>query len=131
MERLPPTGVNLTAFSVRFTSITRIFSGSPGGRGRFGAIDSIQGNLIRIRDPRSGKTWNVRTRQDTVIEFGRHRRIPFDNLRVGQRIFVTGMPDESNAANEFDADFIGVVLGQPQRFVRPAMEPMWCWECAD
>ncbi len=100
-------------------------------RGRFGAIDSIQGNLIRIRDPRSGKTWNVRTRQDTVIEFGRHRRIPFDNLRVGQRIFVTGMPDESNAANEFDADFIGVVLGQPQRFVRPAMEPMWCWDCVD
>lgn len=100
-------------------------------RGRFGAIDSIQGNLIRLRDPRSGKTWDVRTRRDTVIEFGRHQRIPFNKLRVGQRIFVIGMADESDTANEFDADFIGVVLGQPQRFVRPVLKSLTCGDCVD
>lgn len=88
-------------------------------RGTFGAIDSIQGNVIRVRDPRSGRVWRVRAKQDTVIEFGRQRRIPFENLRVGQRIFVVGAPNPLEAENEFDAQFIGVVLGQQQRFVRP------------
>ncbi len=100
-------------------------------RGTFGAIDQIEGDVIQMRDPRSGRTWRVRAGNDTVIEFGRHRRIPFQNLHVGQRIFVVGVPSEIESPNEFDAQFIGVVLGQQQKFVRPAFEPMMCWECTD
>jgi hypothetical protein len=73
----------------------------------------------------------VRTGNDTVIEFGRHRRIPFDNLQVGQRIFVVGMPDGLESQEEFDAQFIGVLLGQQQKYVRPVVEPMLCWDCTD
>jgi hypothetical protein len=84
-----------------------------------------------MRDPRSGRTWRVRTGDNTVIEFGRQRRIPFDNLRVGQRIFVVGMPDEFESAEEFDAQFIGVLLGQQQKYIKPVVEPMLCWDCTD
>lgn len=100
-------------------------------RGTFGAIDRIDGAVIRIRDPRSGRTWRVRARDDTVIEFGRQRRIPFENLRVGQRIFVVGMPDELESADEFDAQFIGVLLGQQQKYIKPVREPLLCWDCTD
>jgi hypothetical protein len=100
-------------------------------RGTFGAIDQIEGDVIRVRDPRSGRTWRVRTGDDTVIEFGRHRRIPFDNLRVGQRIFVVGVPDMLESQEEFDAQFIGVLLGQPQKFTRPVGEPILCRDCLD
>jgi hypothetical protein len=100
-------------------------------RGTFGAIDEIEGDVIQIRDPRSGKTWRVRAGDNTVIEYGRHRRIPFDNLRVGQRIFVVGVPGELEASNEVDAQFIGVVLGQQQKFARPAQQPVSCWDCTD
>ncbi len=102
-----------------------------GPRGTFGAIDEIEGDVIRVRDPRSGRMWRIRTGDDTVIEFGRHRRIPFDNLRVGQRIFVVGVPGMMESQEEFDAQFIGVLLGQPQRYVRPAVEPMFCRDCTD
>jgi hypothetical protein len=104
--------------------------GSP-TRGTFGAIDEIRGDVIQIRDPRSGRTWRVRAGDNTVIEFGRHRRIPFDNLRVGQRIFVVGVPGELESADEFDAQFIGVVFGQQQRFSKRALEPVLCWDCSD
>lgn len=100
-------------------------------RGTFGAIDEIEGDVIRMRDPRSGRTWRVRAGNDTVIEFGRHRRIPLDNLHVGQRIFVIGVPDANESPNEFDAQFIGVVLGQQQKFSRPAQERVGCWDCFD
>lgn len=100
-------------------------------RGTVGAIDDIQGDVIRMRDPRSGRTWRVRAGNDTVIEFGRQRRIPFENLQVGQRIFVVGMPDEFESAEEFDAQFIGVLLGQQQKYMRPVREPMLCWDCTD
>lgn len=99
-------------------------------RGTFGAIDRIEGDVIQMRDPRSGRTWRVRTGDDTVIEAGARRRIPFDNLRVGQRIFVVGVPNEVESGNEFDAQFIGVVLGQQQRYVRPVM-PVECRDCTD
>lgn len=100
-------------------------------RGTFGAIDEINGNQILLRDPRTGRTWIVRAGINTVIEFGRRQRIPFNNLRVGQRVFVVGVPDSVNAPNEYDAQFIGVVLGQPQKFIKPAVQPMSCWDCAD
>lgn len=100
-------------------------------RGTVGAIDQIEGDVIRVRDPRSGRTWRVRADDDTVIEFGRQRRIPFDNLQVGQRIFVVGMPDEFESAEEFDAQFIGVLLGQQQKYMKPVLDPMLCWDCTD
>lgn len=103
----------------------------PGPRGTFGAISNIEGDVIQMSDPRSGRTWRVRAGDDTVIEFGRHRRIPFENLRVGQRIFVVGAPGKTQSADEFEAQFIGVVLGQQQRYVKPAQEPMLCWDCTD
>jgi hypothetical protein len=104
--------------------------GRPSQRGTFGAIDRIEGDVIQMRDPRRGRTWRVRTGDDTVIEAGARRRIPFDNLRVGQRIFVVGVPNEVESGNEFDAKFIGVVLGQQQRYVRP-VAPVECWDCID
>lgn len=100
-------------------------------RGTFGAIDEIQGDVIEMRDPRTGRTWRVRAVENTVIEYGSRRRIPFDNLRVGQRIFVVGMPNGGEGGNEFDAQFIGVVLGQQQNYVRPVQFPSGCWDCAD
>ncbi len=100
-------------------------------RGTVGAIDQIEGDVIRLREPRSGRTLRVRARDNTIIEFGRHHRIPFDKLRVGQRIFVIGMPDRLEPAEEFDAQFIGVLLGQSQRYIKPVKEPMMCWDCAD
>lgn len=100
-------------------------------RGTFGAIEEIRGDVIRVRDPRNGRTWSVRARGDTVIEAGPRRRIPFNTLRVGQRIFVVGVPYAGKAQDEFDAQFIGVVLGQPQKFVRPARAPVRCWDCTD
>lgn len=105
--------------------------GAPPPRGTFGAIDQIEGDVIQMRDPRSGRTWRVRTGDDTVIEAGARRRIPFDNLRVGQRIFVVGMPGDQTEGNEFDAQFIGVVLGQQQRYVRPAQVPVDNWDFTD
>ncbi len=95
-------------------------------RGTFGAIDRIDGNVIHLRDPRSGRVWSVRTGRDTVIEFGPRRPIPLHALRPGQRVFVVGAP----GANEFDAKFIGVVLGQGQRFLPPARLPV-CEDCWD
>jgi hypothetical protein len=100
-------------------------------RGTFGAIDEIEGDMIQVRDPRSGRTWRVRAGNNTVIEFGRHKRIPFENLQVGQRIFVVGTPKELESGAEFDAQFIGVVLGQQQRFMKPVVQPMSCWDCWD
>lgn len=105
-------------------------------RGTVGAIDRIDGDVIRMRDPRSGRTWRVRAGNDTVIEFGRQRRIPFENLRVGQRIFVVGVLEsnssqEFESAEEFDAQFIGVLLGQQQKYIKPVREPMLCWDCTD
>lgn len=102
----------------------------PSMRGTFGAIDQINGDRIQLRDPRTGRTWVVRARQDTVIQLGPRERIPFKNLRVGQRVFVVGVPDAGQTPNQVDAQFIGVVLGQPQRFERPA-EPVLCWDCTD
>lgn len=95
-------------------------------RGTFGAIDRIEGNVIQLRDPRSGRVWSVRTGRDTVIEFGPRRPIPLNALRPGQRVFVVGAPD----SNEFDAKFIGVVPGQGQRFAPPARLPI-CQDCWD
>lgn len=105
--------------------------GAPPPRGTFGSIDQIDGDVIQMRDPHSGRTWRVRTGDDTVIEAGARRRIPFGNLRVGQRIFVVGMPGDQAEGNEFDAQFIGVVLGQQQKYVRPAQVPVGCWDCTD
>lgn len=102
----------------------------PSTRGTFGAIDQINGDRIQMRDPRSGRTWVVRARQDTVIQLGPRQRIPFNNLRVGQRIFVVGVPEAGQPPNQVDAQFIGVVLGQPQRFER-LTEPVMCWDCTD
>lgn len=102
----------------------------PPTRGTFGAIDEINGDRIRMRDPRSGRTWVVRARNDTVIQLGPRDRIPFNNLRVGQRIFVVGVPDAGQPSNEVDARFIGVVLGQPQKYERLA-QPVMCWDCTD
>ena len=95
-------------------------------RGTFGAIVGIDGNIIRLRDPRSGRVWTVRAGRDTVIEFGPRRPIPLNALRPGQRVFVVGSPD----SNELDAKFIGVVLGQGQQFLRPAQAPA-CLDCWD
>lgn len=95
-------------------------------RGTFGAIDRIDGNVIHVRDPRSGRMWSVRAGDDTVIESGARRPIPFQALRPGQRVFVVGSPD----SNELDAKFIGVVLGQGQRFVMPGEMPL-CTDCLE
>ncbi|MBI4672155.1 MAG: hypothetical protein HY741_10875 [Chloroflexi bacterium] len=95
-------------------------------RGTFGAIDRIDGNVIRLRDPRNGRTWLVRTGRDTVIESGPRRPIPLNALRPGQRVFVVGSP----GSNEWDAQFIGVVYGQGQQFVPPAQLPV-CEDCID
>ncbi len=100
-------------------------------RGTFGAIEAIRGDVIQVRDPRSGRTWSVRAGRNTVIEGAPRARIPFKNLRVGQRVFVVGVANTDKAANEFDAQFIGVVMGQQQRFVRPAIPPVMCWDCVD
>jgi hypothetical protein len=105
--------------------------GAPPPRGTFGSIDQIDGDVIQMRDPRSGRTWRVRTGSDTVIEAGPRGPIPFKNLRVGQRIFVVGMPNQAATSNEFDAQFIGVVLGQQQRYVRPVESPVDCLNCTD
>lgn len=105
--------------------------GAPPQRGTFGSIDKIDGDVIQMRDPRSGRTWRVRTGSETVIEAGPRSPIPFNNLRVGQRIFVVGMPNQADTSNEFDAQFIGVVLGQQQRYMRPAVSPVDCSECTD
>src|SRR5581483_3592093 len=95
-------------------------------RGTFGAIASIDGDTIQLRDPRSGRTWFVRTGNDTIIEFGPRRRIPLKQLRVGQRVFVVGVAN----SDSFDARFIGVVLGQQQRYVMPP-QPVICTDCSD
>lgn len=100
-------------------------------RGTFGAIDAIQGNVIRLREPRTGRTWKIRAGRETVIQMGPRQRVPLKSLRVGQRIFVVGVPNKFESHDEFDAQFIGVVLGQQQRFVRPAAQPVLCWECVD
>jgi hypothetical protein len=42
-----------------------------------------------------------------------------------------GVPNQAQAQDEFDAQFIGVVLGQQQRYERPAKLPPACWDCAD
>ena len=60
-----------------------------------------------------------------------HFRILCLNARkpLGQqdeRIFVVGMPNQAETSNEFDAQFIGVVLGQQQKYVRPAQPPVEC-----
>lgn len=94
-------------------------------RGTYGAIDQIEGNTIRLRDPRSGHVWSVRANKQTIIRFGERRQIPLQALRPGQRVFIVGAPD----ANEFDATFIGVVVGQGQRYVLPPM-PM-CVACVE
>jgi hypothetical protein len=94
--------------------------------GTYGSIDRIDGNVIRLRDPRSGRIWSVRASSKTVIEFGPRRPIPLQALRPGQRVFVVG----SANANELDASFIGVVLGQGQRYLAPAPAPT-CEGCFD
>jgi hypothetical protein len=95
-------------------------------RGAYGAIDRIEGNVIRLRDPRNGRVWSVRAGNETVIEFGARQRIPLQALRPGLRVFVVGAPQ----ANGFDASFIGVVMGQGQRFLMPA-RPGICEDCID
>lgn len=95
-------------------------------RGTYGAIDRIEGNIIRLRDPRSGRTWAVRAGSETVIQFGPRKRIPLQQLRPGQRVFVVGAPQ----ANGFDASFIGVVVGQGQYYIAPAPQPL-CENCVD
>lgn len=104
--------------------------GMPPQRGTYGSIDQIDGDVIQMRDPRSGRTWRVRTGNNTVIEAGPRSPIPFNNLRVGQRIFVVGMLNQAAASNEFDAQFIGVVMGQQQNYIRPA-RPVECLDCTD
>lgn len=94
--------------------------------GTYGSIDRIDGNVIRLRDPRSGRIWFVRASNKTVIESGPRRPIPLQALRPGQRVFVVGSPD----ANGLDASFIGVVLGQGQRYLAPAQAPT-CEGCFD
>lgn len=95
-------------------------------RGTYGAIDRIEGNVIRLRDPRNGRTWAVRAGNETVIQFGPRQRIPLQALRPGQRVFVVGAPE----ANELDASFIGVVIGQGQYFIAPAQIQV-CEDCID
>lgn len=95
-------------------------------RGTYGAIDRIEGNVIRLRDPRSGQTWSVRTGNETVIEFGPRRRIPLQALRPGQRVFVVGAPQ----SNGFDASFIGVVVGQGQYYIVPVQRQI-CKDCVN
>lgn len=95
-------------------------------RGTYGAIDQIEGNIIRLRDARSGRVWTVRAGNDTVIEFGPRRRIPLKALRPGQRVFVVG----ASEANGFDAKFIGVVVGQGQYYIAPAPFEV-CEDCVD
>ena len=98
----------------------------PRPRGTYGAIDRIEGNLIRLRDARSGRVWTVRAGNETVIEFGPRRRIPLQALRPGQRVFVIGAPQ----ANGLDASFIGVVGGQNQYFIAPS-QLNECADCVD
>lgn len=98
----------------------------PAMGGTVGAIEGIEGDVLQLRDPRSGQTWKVRANRDTVVEAGPRRRIPVRDLRVGQRVFVLGVPDDQT----WDAQFIGVMLGQPQRFLAPA-RPGVCEDCTD
>ncbi len=95
-------------------------------RGTYGAIDQIEGNVIRLRDPRSGRLWMVRADNDTVIKFGPRKHIPLKALKPGQRVFVIVAPQ----ANGFDAKFIGVVVGQRQHYLVPA-SPKLCEDCVD
>lgn len=95
-------------------------------RGTYGAIDRIEGNVIRLRDPRSGQLWSVRAGNETVIEFGPRRRIPLQALRPGQRVFVVGAPQP----NGFDASFIGVVVGQGQYYIVPVHQQL-CKDCVN
>lgn len=94
--------------------------------GAYGAIDHIEGNVIHLRDPRNGHLWSVRAGNETVIEFGARQRIPLQALRPGQHVFVVGAPQ----AHGFDASFIGVVVGQGQRFIVPTRLEM-CEDCID
>lgn len=98
----------------------------PPMRGTFGSIDRIEGDVIHVRDARNGRTWSVRAGQNTVIESGPRRPILFNDLHVGQRIFVVGVPNSDTV----DARFIGVVYGQPQNFMMPA-QPVMCMDCTD
>jgi hypothetical protein len=108
--------------------------GPPRRLGTYAAIDHVEGNRIRLRDPRSGRTWSVRANSNTVVELGAQRRIPFQELRPGQRVFVIGDPEPGAPSGpaqdpEWNAQFIGVVLGQPQKYVVPP--PVWCDNCTE
>ena len=106
--------------------------GPPNKVGTYAAIDRVEGDRIHLRDPRSGRTWSVRANKNTVVQVGPRKRIPYDDLRPGQRVFVVGVPDTPNANQaqedtDWDAQFIGVMLAQPQRFMRPP--PLPCVDC--
>lgn len=102
--------------------------------GSLAAIERVDGDRIQLRDPRSGRSWSVRANPNTVVEFGPRRRIPLGALRPGQRVFVVGIPDtpawnQVQGDLEWDAQFIGVVAGTPQRYLMPPRR--WCPECKD
>lgn len=102
--------------------------------GSLAAIERVEGDRIQLRDPRSGRLWSVRANPNTIVEFGPRRRIPLGALRPGQRVFVVGIPDtpawnESQGDLEWDAQFIGVVAGAPQRYLLPPR--FRCPECTD
>ncbi len=102
--------------------------------GRYAAIERIEGERIQLRDPRSGHIWVIRANPNTIVEFGPRHRIPINALRPGLRVFVVGVQNtpawnEPETDLEWNAQFIGVVGGQPQRYLVPA--PRGCEECVD
>lgn len=83
-----------------------------GPRGTFGSITGIDKGMITVTDRRTGRPLQIRIGDRTVIERGRQRRIPFQELRVGEPVFVVGSP----RSNTIDAEFIGVIHQQPLNF---------------
>lgn len=78
-------------------------------RGTFGSITGIDKGMITVMDRRTGRPMQIHIGDRTVIERGRQRRIPFQELRVGEPVFVVGAP----RSNTIDAEFIGVIHQQP------------------
>lgn len=102
--------------------------------GTVGAIERVEGDRIDLRDPGSGQRWSVRANPNTIVQSGPRERIPVHDLRPGQRVFVVGVPNTPDinqpaADPEWNAQFIGVVMGQPQRYVLPPA--IRCADCRD
>lgn len=93
-------------------------------RGAFGSITAIEGDRVIILDRRTGRRLMIRIGQGTVIERGRARRIPPQDLQVGERVFIFGSP----AMDAIDAEFIGVMHQQPLNLLVPPVR-LNCERC--